>query len=138
MALSIKAFSVQRSAFSVQRSAFSVQRSAFHALALSLLLLCSTVIESGCSPNNPTTIPAAGASGEGRIVNGKWDGWLNVKDGDKPAMLVKNDTRAVEGAPCNQLMAWARDADDHALICVNDPPAQVPAALKAVDQNGAP
>ena len=92
----------------------------FRALALSVLLLGSAAINSGCAPNTPTTMPA-GASGEGHIVNGKWDGWLNVKDGDKPAMLVKNDTRAVEGAPCDKLMAWARDADDHALICMNDP-----------------
>jgi hypothetical protein len=122
MALSIKAFSVQRSAFSVQRSAFSVQRSAFSALALSILLLCSTVIESGCAPNSPPTIPAADAPDKDHIVNGQWDGWLNVKDGDKPAMMVKVDTRAVEGAPCNELMAWARDADDAPLICTNTPP----------------
>jgi hypothetical protein len=138
MALSIKAFSVQRSAFSVQRSAFSVQRSAFHALALSIVLLCSTVIESGCAPNSPATIPAAEAPDKGHIVDGKWDGWLNVKDGDKPATLVKVNTRAADGAPCDQLMAWARDADGHALICVNDPPAQSPAAPNAARQNGAP
>jgi hypothetical protein len=124
MAPSIKAFSVQRSAFSVQRSAFSVQRSAFHALALSLVLLGSTVIESGCAPNTPGITPASNAADKPHIVNGRWDGWLNVKHGDQPAMLVKVDTRAVAGAPCDQPMAWARDADDHALICVNDPPKQ--------------
>jgi hypothetical protein len=120
---SIKSFSVQRSAFSVQRSAFSVQRSAFSALALSLVLLCSTVIESGCAPNTPATIPAADAPDKDRIVDGKWDGWLNVKEGAKPAMLVKNDTRAAEGTPCDKLMEWARDADDHPLICANAPAA---------------
>jgi hypothetical protein len=98
--------------------------STFSALALSLLLLFSTVIESGCAPNTPDTIAAADAPDKDRIVNGRWDGWLNVKDSDKPAALVKIDTRAVAGAPCDKLLAWARDADDHALICANDPPAQ--------------
>ena len=83
-------------------------------------------------------IPAADAPDKDHIIDGKWDGWLNVKEDGKPAMLVKVDTRAVEGAPCDQLLNSARDADDHPLICINGPPAQVPAAPNAVRQNGGP
>jgi len=95
---------------------------AFRAVALTLLLLGFTAMNSGCAPDNPTTIPAADAPDKDRIVNGKWDGWLNVKETGQPATLVKVDTRGVAGAPCDQPTAWARDADDHALICANDPP----------------
>src|ERR1700693_4659939 len=101
MASSIKAFSVQRSAFSVQRSAFSVQRSAFsvqrsafHALALSLLLLCSTVIESGCAPVAPAASSTAQSTPEAPIT-----------------------ATATRNAPCSQVGELARGDDGSVLRC---------------------
>src|ERR1700733_7185769 len=94
MANSIKAFSVQRSAFSVQRSAFSVQRSAFHALALSILLLCSTVIESGCAADTPTA--------------------SSTNPSPSDASITATATR---NAPCSQVGELAHGADGSVLRC---------------------
>jgi hypothetical protein len=106
MALSIKAFSVQRSAFSVQRSAFSVQRSAFsvqrsafHALALSLLLLCSTVIESGC---------AAGAPADSSTIS--------LEE------VASITTTATANTRCSRVGELARGADGSVLRCVWNSP----------------
>jgi hypothetical protein len=117
MALSIKAFSVQRSAFSVQRSAFSVQRSAFHALALSIVLLCCTLIDSARAADNPAIASPADTPD---FVNGKWLGTIHTQVGNGPVIVTRITKQARKGAPCKTVLENARDENGNLLICLND------------------
>ena len=91
----------------------------FGAFALVFMLSCYTATESARAADSPAASPPADTPD---FVNGKWLGTVHTKYGDRPEIVTTITKRANEGAACKTLLEYARDADGHPLICLNDTP----------------